>query len=67
MRQFFSDILVQMRGIWARLESQQRFVVGAILLATVAGLGAMVWYAGKPSYEVVFTSASSDDLTKAAR
>lgn len=67
MRQFFSDILVQMRGIWARLESQQRFVVGAVLLATVAGLGAMVWYAGKPSYEVVFTSASSDDLTKAAQ
>jgi len=67
MRQFFSDILVQMRGIWARLESQQRFVVGAVLFATIAGLGAMVYYAGKPSYEVVFTSSSSDDLTKAAQ
>lgn len=67
MRQFFSDILIQMRGIWARLESQQRLVVSAILLATVVGLGAMVWYAGQPSYEVVFTSTSSDDLTKAAQ
>ena len=48
MRQFFSDILIQMKGIWARLEGQQRLVVSAVLLATVVGLGAMVWYAGQP-------------------
>lgn len=67
MRQFFNEIVVQMRGIWGRLESQQRLVVSAVLLATAVGLGAMVWYAGQPSYEVVFTSASSDDLTKASQ
>lgn len=67
MRQFFSEITAQMRGIWGRLESQQRLVVSVVVLATVVGLGGMVWYAGQPSYEVVFTSSSSDDLTKASQ
>jgi len=67
MRQFFNEIVVQMRGIWGRLESQQRLVVSAVLLATAVGLGAMVWYAGQPSYEVVFTSTNNDDLNKAAQ
>ena len=62
MRQFFSYILIQMKGIWARLEGQQRVVVGAVLLATVVGLGAMVWYAGQPSNETVFTASSSEEL-----
>jgi flagellar biosynthesis/type III secretory pathway M-ring protein FliF/YscJ len=62
MRTFFSDILIQMKGIWARLEGQQRLVVSAVLLATVVGLGAMVWYAGQPSYETVFTAGSGEDL-----
>ncbi|MFT4512152.1 MAG: flagellar biosynthesis/type III secretory pathway M-ring protein FliF/YscJ [Planctomycetota bacterium] len=65
MRQFFNDILIQMKGIWARLEGQQRLVVAAVLLATVAGLGAMVWYAGQPSYETIFTAQSADEMKRA--
>ena len=65
MRQFFSDILIQMKGIWARLEGQQRLVVSAVLLATVVGLGAMVWYAGQPSYETFFTAQSADEMKRA--
>ena len=65
MRQFFSDILIQMKGIWARLEGQQRLVVSAVLLATVVGLGAMVWYAGQPSYETFFTAQNADEMKRA--
>ena len=65
MRQFFSDVTLQMKAIWARLEGQQRLVVGAVLLATVVGLGAMVWYAGQPSYETVYTAQSADEMKRA--
>lgn len=65
MRQFFSDVLIQMKGIWARLEGQQRLVVAAVLLATVVGLGGMVWYAGQPSYETIFTAQSADEIQRA--
>ncbi|MFT4843617.1 MAG: flagellar biosynthesis/type III secretory pathway M-ring protein FliF/YscJ [Planctomycetota bacterium] len=65
MRQFFNDILIQMKGIWARLEGQQRLVVGAVLLATVVGLGGMVWFAGQPSYETIFTAESADEMQRA--
>jgi len=62
MRQFFSDVTNQMRGIWARLEGPQRLVVGAVMVATAVGLGAIVWFAGQPSYEVVFTARSGDEI-----
>ena len=62
MRQFLSDLTAQMRGIWARLEGPQRLVVGAVMVATAVGLGAIVWFAGQPSYEVVFTARSGDEI-----
>ena len=62
MRQFLNDVMVQMRGIWGRLEGPQRLVVGAVLLATAVGLGAIVWYAGQPSYEVVYTARTGDEI-----
>ncbi|MFK7739092.1 MAG: hypothetical protein AB8H80_02125 [Planctomycetota bacterium] len=65
MRQFFQDVLVQLRGIWGRLEGPQRLVVGTVLFATLVGLGAVVWFASKPSYEKVFQATSSEDLTRA--
>ena len=40
MRQFFQDLLLQMKGIWSRLEGPQRLIVASVLLATLAGLGA---------------------------
>lgn len=62
MRTFFVDVTAQMKGIWARLEGPQRLVVGAVLLATLIGLGAVIWFAGRPSYEVVYSAANGDDL-----
>jgi len=65
MRQFFNDLMTQMRGIWARLEGPQRLVVAAVLLATVVGLGAIVWFAGQPSYEVVYSARNAEDMQRA--
>jgi flagellar biosynthesis/type III secretory pathway M-ring protein FliF/YscJ len=62
MRQFFNDLMTQMRGIWARLEGPQRLVVSAVMLATLVGLGAIVWFAGQPSYEIVYTARSGEEI-----
>lgn len=65
MRSFFNDLFAQMKGIWARLDAGQRFVVSAVTLATVVGLGTIVWYAGRPSYETVFTARTAEDIKEA--
>lgn len=67
MRTFFSDFVLQLKGIWSRLDGGQRLVVASILFATVAGLGAMVWYAGQPSYEAVYTATTGDDIATVRR
>lgn len=64
MRQFIQDLTTQMRGIWARLEGPQRLVVAAVLLATFVGLGGIVWFAGQPSYEVVFSATSGEETAR---
>jgi flagellar M-ring protein FliF len=65
MRAFLSELGTQLRGIWSRLDGGQRLVVVAVLTATLVGLGAMVWFAGRPSYESVFTSAEPDAVLQA--
>lgn len=65
MRSFLNDLFAQMKGIWARLDAGQRFVVSAVTLATVVGLGTIVWYAGRPSYETVFTARTAEDIKEA--
>ena len=54
--------VTNLRGIWARLEGPQRLVVAAVLLATVVGLGGVVWFAGQPSYEIVYTARNGDEI-----
>lgn len=67
MRNFLNELLVQLKGIWSRLDGGQRLVVGAVLCAALVGLGAIVWYAGRPSYEAVYTATSRDDIAAAKR
>ncbi|MBZ0152506.1 MAG: hypothetical protein K8J09_13350 [Planctomycetes bacterium] len=62
MRNVLTDILGQVRGIWSRLDGGQRLVVSAVLFATLAGLGGVVWFAGRPSYETVFVPKNGDDI-----
>jgi flagellar M-ring protein FliF len=64
MRNLFTDLFAQLRGIWARLDGGQRLVVSAVLLATIVGLGGLVWFAGRPSYETVYTARSSEDTAR---
>ncbi|HZN38974.1 MAG TPA: flagellar M-ring protein FliF C-terminal domain-containing protein [Planctomycetota bacterium] len=44
------DVLVLLKGSWSRLHGGQRLVVAAVLFATLAGLGGIVWFAG-PGHE----------------
>lgn len=65
MRQFFADLLTQLKGIWGRLDGGQRLIVVAVMTAAMVGLGAIVWFAGQPSYEVVFVAKNADELRQA--
>ena len=62
MRTFANDSISQIKGIWGRLDGSQRTVVTAVLLATVAGLGGILWFAGQPSYETVYTARGAEDI-----
>ncbi|MBL8754718.1 MAG: hypothetical protein JNK15_15545 [Planctomycetes bacterium] len=62
MRNLANDTLSQVKGIWSRLDAGQRLVVSAVLAATLVGLGAIVWFAGQPSYEIVYTAKPGDDI-----
>ncbi|HEX6811799.1 MAG TPA: flagellar M-ring protein FliF C-terminal domain-containing protein [Planctomycetota bacterium] len=50
--QTFRDVLVQMKGIWSRLDGGQKLVVAAVLFATLSGLGGIAWFAARPDVEV---------------
>lgn len=64
MQVFLNEILAQLKGIWNRLDAGQRLVVSAVMVATLAGLGAVVWFASKPSYETVFTARSNEEIAQ---
>lgn len=64
MQVFFNEILAQLKGIWTRLDAGQRLVVSAVMVATLAGLGAVVWFASQPSYETVFTARSNEEIAQ---
>lgn len=67
MGDFFAQLSSQIRAIWARLDTGQRLTIGAVVLATVVGIGAIVWYSGQPDYRVVFHSEDPRELSTAAR
>ncbi|MBL8750662.1 MAG: hypothetical protein JNK78_16000 [Planctomycetes bacterium] len=64
MQVFFNEILAQLKGIWQRLDPGQRLVVSAVMVATLVGLGAVVWFASQPSYETVFTARTPEQIAQ---
>ena len=62
---FFSDLMTQLKAIWARLDGGQRLTVASVLAAAVVGLIAIVWVANQPSYVVVHTAQTSEELAEA--
>lgn len=67
MRRFLNDLMVQLKGIWARLDGAQRLVVTAVLAAAVVGLAATLWFAGRPSYQEVYSASSPEEVRDARR
>ena len=47
---FVAEFITQIKNIWAQLSGGQRLTVGAILLATLVGFGALVWVGTRPDY-----------------
>ncbi|MEO6593311.1 MAG: flagellar M-ring protein FliF C-terminal domain-containing protein [Planctomycetota bacterium] len=64
MRFFLNEVLVQLKGIWNRLDGGQRLVVSAVMLATLVGLGAIFWFAAQPSYETVFDAKTNEEIAQ---
>jgi flagellar M-ring protein FliF len=64
MRNVINDVLAQAKAIWSRLDAGQRLVVSVVTLATLLGLGSLVWFAGRPSYETVFTAKTGDEAAR---
>lgn len=64
MRFFLNEILSQLKGIWNRLDGGQRLVVSAVMVATIVGLGVVVWFAGQPSYETVFRATTNEEIVQ---
>jgi len=67
MRNAFQEVITQINGIWSRLDSGQRLVVSVVLAATVAGLSAIVWFAGQPSYETVYIARTNEEIERVER
>jgi flagellar biosynthesis/type III secretory pathway M-ring protein FliF/YscJ len=67
MREFLGELLKQVKGIWSRLDGGQRLTVVAVLLSAAVGLGALVVYAGQPTYMSVYSAASGEELQQAQR
>lgn len=64
MNSFLNDFLAQIKGIWSRLDGGQRLIVVVVSMATVLGFAGVVWYAGRPSYEVVRTAQTTEEATQ---
>lgn len=67
MRTFFTDLWKQLVAIWQKLDGGQRLVVVAVLVGALVGLGGIVWYAGRPSYEEVFSTSDPTEMEEARR
>ena len=65
MPTFLAQILSQIKAIWARLDGGQRLTIGVVVTATMIGLGAIVWYAGQPDYQVVNGGKDFREVTAA--
>lgn len=50
MPTFLSEILGQLRNIWAQLSAGQRATMGAVLAATAVGFALLIFYATRPDY-----------------
>lgn len=62
MNSFLNDFLAQVKGIWSRLDGGQRLIVVVVSMATVLGFAGIVWYAGRPSYEIVRTAQTTEEV-----
>jgi flagellar M-ring protein FliF len=65
MPDFLAELLAQIRSIWSRLDAGQRTVIGAVVLGVLAGLGAIVWFAGRPDYQILLTTEDPAEFAQA--
>ena len=61
MPPFLSEVLGQIKKIWAQLNGAQKFNVAVVLAATLVGMGAMIYFGSRPDY-VSFTAFPEGDV-----
>lgn len=67
MPRFLVDLLGQFRGVWARLDAGQRWLMASVLGLTLVGLGGMMWMAGRPDYQLVVEAVDPREIAAAVR
>ncbi len=61
MNEFFQQFLTQARDVWNKTTSQQRMGMVGLSLLTVAGMIALLIWAQRPKYEVLYSRLEQDD------
>ena len=61
MNEFFQNFLTQAREVWTRLSPNQRFGMVGVTFISIAGMIALLIWAQRPKYEVLYSRLDEDD------
>ncbi|MBN2288688.1 MAG: flagellar M-ring protein FliF [Candidatus Glassbacteria bacterium] len=61
MNEFFQQFLSQAKDIWNKMSPNQRFAAIGITILTIIGMIAMLIWAQRPKYEVLYSRLEEDD------
>ncbi len=67
MPRFLLELLGQFKNVWLRLDVGQRWLMASVMALAVLGLGAMVWIAGRPDYQLVVEANDPREIAAAVR
>lgn len=61
MNEFFQNFLTQARELWTRLSPNQRFGMMGVTFISILGMIALLIWAQRPKYEVLYSGLDEDD------
>jgi len=61
MNEFFQNFLTQAREVWTRLSPNQRFGMMGVTFISILGMIALLIWAQRPKYEVLYSGLDEDD------
>ncbi len=66
MNEFFQNFLSQAREVWTRLSPNQRFGMAGVTFISIVGMIALLIWAQRPKYEVLYSGLDEDDSANIA-